>query len=105
MNWNPMFEAGIRSGWMIAKMESLGNKELKSRAAELPEAERSTFEVLMQVQDAAQLPWQLGLASLLRLTAAVLDEPEEALAERMDQEVEAVKEYLERKREDGGLEP
>lgn len=102
MEWNPMFEAGIRSGWMIAKMESLGKKELKCRASELPDAERRTFEVLMQVQDAAQLPWQLGMASLLRLTAAVLDQTEEELLEQMDQEVEAVKEYLERKRENGG---
>ncbi|NBI66076.1 hypothetical protein D1646_04465 [Pseudoflavonifractor sp. 60] len=105
MDLNLMFEAGIRSGWMLTKMESLGKKELKSRIPQLPEAEQRTFEVLMQIQDATQLPFQLGLASLLRLTAAVLDEPEEKLVEQMDQEVAAVKEYLENKLENGGLEP
>ena len=74
---HPAFEKGIRLGFLISQMERIDQGELFSRAAVLPEELRRTFETLHTTYDPDRLLFDVSVEEVFRLTAAVLEIPEE----------------------------
>lgn len=88
--------AGVKMGVLIGKMEQLEKEgyDLKERVAQLPPEQQFTF-ALLQTKSVERIWRTVSLEDALKLTAGVLDVPEEELWEDLNAAEELARQRLE----------
>ena len=88
--------AGVKMGVLIGKMEQLEKEgyDLKERVAQLPPEQQFTF-ALLQTKSVERIWRTVSLEDALKLTAGVLDVPEEELWKDLNAAEELARQRLE----------